>query len=89
MCLPLFTSRLFSHQMLGPADIRRRLVQASSAFGSLSEVLVDDKLSIATRRQLYNSCVLSVLLYRSECWTPLCSDLRHLDAFTINVYTPF
>ena len=56
-------------------------MQASSAFGSLREVLVDDKLSIATRRQLYNACVLSVLLYGSECWTSLCSDLRHLEAF--------
>ena len=56
-------------------------MQVSSAFGSLREVLVDDKLSIATRRQLYNACVLSVLLYGSECWTSLCSDLRHLEAF--------
>ena len=63
------------------ADIRRRLAQASSAFGSLREVLVDDKLSVATRRQSYNACVLSVLLYGSECWTPLSSDFRHLDAF--------
>ena len=63
------------------ADIRRRLAQASSAFGSLREVLDDDKLSIATRRQLYNACVHSVLLYGSKCWTPLSSDLRHLDAF--------
>ena len=70
------------------ADIRRRLAQASSAFGSLREVLVDDKLSIATRRQLYNACVLFVLLYGFECWTPLCSDLRHLDEFH-NVYAPF
>ena len=44
------------------ADIRRRLAQASSAFGSLRGVLVDDRLSLAARRQLYNACVLSVLL---------------------------
>ena len=43
--------------------------------------MVDDKSSPATWRQLYNACVPSVLLYRSECWTTLCSDLRHLGAF--------
>ena len=48
------------------ADIRRP-AQASSAFDFLRGVLVDDSLSFATRRQLYNACVLSVLLYRSEC----------------------
>ena len=48
------------------ADIRR-LAQASSTFDSLCEVLVDDSLSFVTRRQLYDACVLSVLLYGSEC----------------------
>ena len=63
------------------ADIGRRLAQASSAFDYLREVLVDDKSSLATRRQLYNACVPSILLDRSECWTTLCSNLRHLGAF--------
>ena len=62
------------------ADIRR-LAQASSAFGSLHEVLIDDRLCLAALRQSYNVCVLSMLLYGSECWTPLYSDLRRLDAF--------
>ena len=59
------------------ADIRRRLAQASSAFDCLLEVLVDDKSFLATQRQLYNACVASVMFSRSECWTTLCSDLRH------------
>ena len=63
------------------ADIGRRLAQASYAFDYLREVLVDDKSALATRRQLYSACVPSVLLYISECWTTLCSDLRHLGAF--------
>ena len=49
------------------ADIRRRLAQASYAFDYLREVLVDDKSALATWRQLCNTCVPSVLLYRSEC----------------------
>ena len=59
----------------------RRLVQASSAFDYLREVLVDEKSSLATRRQLHNACLPSVLLCRSACWMTLCSDLHHLSAF--------
>ena len=67
------------------ADIGRRLAQASYAFDYLHEVLVDDKSALATRRQLYNACVPSVLLYRSECWTTLCSDPVIWVHFAINV----
>ena len=63
------------------ADIRRQLAQASPAFDYLHEVLVEDKSSLATRRQLYSAWVNSVLLYRYECWMTLCSDLRRLGAF--------
>ena len=33
-------------------------------------------LSVNTKRLVYQSCILSVLLYRSECWTLL---RRHLE----------
>ena len=54
---------------------------ASSAYGSLWSVRLDDQLSLATRRRLYSACVLTVLLYGAECWAPLWTDLRHLDDF--------
>ena len=63
------------------ADIRRRIALASSAFGSLRSVLLDDHLSLATRRWLYSACVLMVLLCGAECWAPLGTGLRRLDAF--------
>ena len=31
--------------------------------------------------KVYQACVLSVLLYGSECWTPLKKDLKKLDSF--------
>ena len=62
----VYIGSLLTPNARSSADIRR-LAQASSAFDSLRGVLVDDSLSFATRRQLYNACVLSVLLYRSEC----------------------
>ena len=34
-----------------------------------------------TKRSVYQACVLSVLLYGSECWSQLKRDLRKLDSF--------
>jgi len=63
-------------------DIRRRLACASRAFGSLHKsVFCDRSLSIRTKRLLYTACVLSVLLYGAESWTPLQADLVRLDRF--------
>ena len=59
----------------------RRIKQASAAFGDLRLVLLDNRLSLAARRRLYSACVLTVLLYGAECWTPRKSDLRSLDGF--------
>ena len=38
-------------------------------------------LKLETKRRIYQACVLSVLLYGSESWTPLRRDLRRLDSF--------
>ena len=62
-------------------DITRRLSLAPRAFGSLREVFLDRNLSIHTKRLLYNACVMSILLYGSECWCPLRRDLQRLDGF--------
>ena len=32
-------------------------------------------------KQVYQACVLSILLYGAECWTPLRKDLKRLDSF--------
>ena len=38
-------------------------------------------LRVETKCMVYQACVLSTLLYRSECWTPHRKDLRKLDSF--------
>ena len=44
-------------------DVERRMAQASRAFGALRKaVFLDNNLSLKTKRRIYNSCVLSVLL---------------------------
>ena len=48
-------------------DIQSRLNKARNAFRSLNAVWRSLQYSIVTKLKLYQSCVLSTLLYRSEC----------------------
>ena len=63
-------------------EVDRRIANASKAFGALRQSVFDDcHLSIKTKRCVYQACVLSTLLYGSECWTPLRRHLKRLDSF--------
>ena len=63
-------------------DVDRQVAQASKAFGALRKsVFLDKSLSLATKRRLYNACVLSVLLYGSECWIPLRKHEKKMNSF--------
>ena len=64
------------------AEVDRRLASASKAFGALRHAIFKDRgLSITTKRHVYQACVLSVLLYGSECWVPLRRHLKRLNSF--------
>ena len=63
-------------------DVSRRLAQASKAFRALRKAVFGNKdMTLKTKRAIYQACVLSVLMYGSECWTSLRRDLRRLNAF--------
>ena len=63
-------------------DVERRISQASRAFGALRKAVFQDKnLSLVTKRKVYQACVLSVLLYGSECWIPLRKHINKLNSF--------
>lgn len=63
-------------------DVEKRLASASKAFGALRQaVFKDAHLSVITKRHIYRACVLSVLLYGSECWIPLRKHLQKLNSF--------
>ena len=50
------------------AGVDRRITQVSKAFGTLQRaVFVDRDLTTETKRKIYVACVLSILLYGSEC----------------------
>jgi len=62
-------------------EIHRRIGIASGIMGRLSNVWQQSRLSLATKLRVYNSLVLSVLLYGCETWTILKSDKRKREAF--------
>ena len=60
----------------------RRVAAASRACGALQKsVFAVRYLDIHIKRCVFNACVLSLLLYGSECWTPLQCDIRRLSSF--------
>ena len=64
------------------SDIDRIIAQASKAFGTLCKSVFSDKhLLVQTKWKIYQSCVLSVLLYGSECWTLLSHQKQKLESF--------
>ena len=57
-------------------------MSGSKAFGALRKsVFLDKSLSLVTKWRLYNACVLSVLLYGSECWIPLRKHEKKMNSF--------
>ena len=59
-------------------DIRNRLGKARNAFRMLSNVWRSQQYSTNTKLKLYRSCVLSTLLYGSECWRITENDLSKI-----------
>jgi len=62
-------------------DIIRRIGIASTAMHSVKKVWRQTRLQLQTKLRLYQTCVLSILLYGSETWTLLQEDLRKLEVF--------
>ena len=72
--------RIHRSRMCQP-DIIRCIGIASTAMHSMNKVWRQTRLQLQTKLRLYQSCILSILLYVSETWTLLQEDLRKLEAF--------
>ena len=59
----------------------QRQTKANQAFGTLNPVWKSTKLNVRTKIKIFKSNVLSVLLYRSECWKVTREISRILDVF--------
>ena len=62
-------------------DIRRRIALAASVMFSQRNTWKDQRLSLSTKSHIYQTLVVSVLLYASETWTLLAADVKTLEAF--------
>ena len=62
-------------------DIMNRLNKARNIFRSLNNVWKSSQYSKQTKLKLYQSCVLSTLLYGSECWRMTENDPTKLSVF--------
>lgn len=63
-------------------ELNRRIGKASTAMARLTKrVWENTMLTIKTKTQVYQACVLSTLLYGSESWTPYTRQERRLNAF--------
>ena len=62
-----------------------RLAKAGAAFGQLSRRLWKDHgIQLDTKIQVYQTVILSSLLYGSETWTPYRCHIKELDNFHMN-----
>ena len=69
-------------QIAATSEILSRIGQATTAFASLKWCLWKRaKISIRTKIRLFRALILPVLLYGSETWTVLKSDLNKLEVF--------
>ena len=57
-------------------EVEERIAKASR-----ESIFLDKNLYRVTKAKIYQACVLSTLLYGSECWVPLKKHLRKLDSF--------
>ncbi|KAK6041872.1 hypothetical protein COOONC_17176 [Cooperia oncophora] len=64
------------------AEVRSRIGHASKTFAALKWCLwKKSNISLKTKIRMFRTLVLPVLLYGSETWTLLKSDLSHLEVF--------
>ena len=63
------------------SDIQNRLGKARAAFQSMNKIWRSSQYSNHTKLKIYKSCVLTTLLYGSECWRTTEKELNKLSAF--------
>ena len=61
-------------------DISRRNAITRAAMQNLDKQIWRSRISISTKLKLYNTCILPIFLYGSECWAVTKSDVLKIDA---------
>ena len=60
--------------------IMRRSAFTRTAMQSLDKQLWQSRISLSTKLKLYNTCILLIFLYGSECWAMTTEDARRINA---------
>ena len=61
-------------------DISHRSAITRAAMQSLDNQIWRSRLTISTKLKLYNTCILPIFLYGSDCWAISKTDARKIDA---------
>jgi len=61
-------------------DIGRRSAITRAAMQNLENQIWRSRLAISTKFKLYNTCILPIFLYGSDCWAISKTDARKIDA---------
>jgi len=61
-------------------DIMRRSAFTRTTMQSLDKQLWRSRISLSTKLRLYNTCILPIFLYGSECWAITKEDVSRINA---------
>jgi len=70
---------ILSHHQI-TCDISRRSAITCAAMQSLENHIWRSRLAISTNLKLYNTCILPIFLYGSDCWVMSKTDARKINA---------
>ena len=82
----IYLGSVVRHDGGAGSDIKNRLNKARNAFRMLNNMYSSSQYSTKTKLKIYQSCVMSTLLYGSECWRMTECDITKLSDFhTMNL----
>ena len=76
-----YLGSVISNEDRAKADINTRINKARNAFKSLQNIWKSKKISLKTKIKVYSSNVKTVLLYGSECWRVITTEMNKLNSF--------
>ena len=76
-----YLGSIVSSENAAGKDITARLGKAQGSFAALCPIWKSKQYSLRTKVRIYNSNGKSVLLYGSECWRVIESDIKKLNVF--------
>ena len=76
-----YPGSIVRHDWGAGSDIKNPLNKARNAFRMLNNVCRSSQYSTKTKLKIYQSCVMSALLYGSECWRMIESDITKPSVF--------